>query len=47
MEAVVQHELGVELSSIAQQVLTDPRDPYNRQPCAVEDLHPVPELRAR
>ncbi|KAI3427340.1 hypothetical protein D9Q98_010257 [Chlorella vulgaris] len=31
----------------AQQLLTDPRDPYNRQPCAVEDLHPVPELRAR
>lgn len=37
----------VERSSIAQQLLTDPRDPYNRQPCAVEDLHPVPELRAR
>lgn len=37
----------VERSSIAQQLLTDPRDPYSRQRCTEEDLVPLPELKAR
>ncbi|KAL4436524.1 hypothetical protein ABPG75_003663 [Micractinium tetrahymenae] len=37
----------VERSSIAQQLLTDPRDPYSRQRCTEDDLVPLPELKAR
>lgn len=36
-----------ERSSIAQQLLTDPRDPYSRQRCTEEDLVPQPELKAK
>ncbi|PSC67765.1 putative ubiquitin conjugation factor E4 [Micractinium conductrix] len=37
----------VERSSIVQQLMSDPRDPYNRQRCTEEDLEPLPELKSR
>lgn len=36
-----------ERSSIAQQILTDPRDPFTRAPLRFEDLVPLPQLQAR
>lgn len=37
----------VERSSIVQQLLSDPRDPYSRQRCTEEDLEALPDLQAR
>ncbi|PRW05883.1 putative ubiquitin conjugation factor E4 [Chlorella sorokiniana] len=37
----------VERSSIVQQLLTDPRDPYSRAKCTEEDLVPLPDLKRR
>ena len=33
--------------AILQQILTDPRDPFSREPLRVEDLTPLPDLQAR
>lgn len=37
----------MERSSIVQQLLSDPRDPFNRAPCTEEDLVPETELKSR
>ncbi len=37
----------VDRKTIVQQLLNDPRDPFNRQPMSEDDLVPQPELSQR
>lgn len=37
----------VDRATIAQHLLNDEKDPFNRKPLTIEQVEPVPELKAR